>query len=356
MESGLITNVRQATWTYVWRQQRWALIGLVLLWMGSSVAALATSIPHFLAIPVVVTYTWYFKQRFKIESAFMRQFAAANRFNYAESGNPSHHDSEPFRVPTHKSRSSSIITGHLSERPFELSYYDYTELGDKGGDGPHRRVTVMAIDLGRTMPNIIARCLQDGRPKQWYYASMGLPQPGNPSPLKTEGNFDSYYHLQTDKGEELEALQIFEPNVLEALIQQPRRFSFELMNNVLYIHVYGHVGDKATLDSLLAFSGTISNYLGREARSLHISEDVAGQGTPAQTSYGVQAGQMATVFTNAFIVLLFIVGIMLLLIELSSLVTPESSLKAIEVPFLASAAGMIGLAVALWYIRRPPKA
>lgn len=300
---GLITNVNRTTLQYLWHYQRAEFIIYTALAVIPAVILFSiTQNVYAFGFPLFPYIYWLYKIRNLVQSQFIRQFAAANHLQYTSMGAPNRQDGRPFHLGV-TSSSSNIVSGQLHDRPFQLFLYSY--ITGEGRDSRSHSLTIMTVELGRTVPNIYAVCLdQTGKNRE----PLGLPAPNYHAGLIFNNDFDEYYRLETDENEQIEALQIFEPSLLESIINLPYRFHFELRQDTLYIYASGSVDTKAELDSMFTFAEEISSRILREIRTMHTTQDVAAIGAPARQKLGSAFVELITFFLNAFTYIFLFTG------------------------------------------------
>ena len=80
----------------------------------------------------------------------------------------------------------------------------------------------------------------------------------NKYPVRLEGNFDDYFKLYMPKGYEIEALQIFTPDVMELFIDKAKQFNAEFIDDTVYFFAQREVIKKIDFiemyDLVLAFT------------------------------------------------------------------------------------------------------
>jgi hypothetical protein len=124
---------------------------------------------------------------------------------------------------------SSIINAKFDNLNCDLFSYEYDV---HAGKAAITYVFMIArIQLDKTFPHIV---LDGQRNIKGLRTLPGYEQ------LKLEGNFNKYFKLYVQKGEEIDALSIIAPNVMQTLIDSNRQQDIEVYGNSLYfINVNG---------------------------------------------------------------------------------------------------------------------
>lgn len=120
-----------------------------------------------------------------------------------------------------------------------LAFPDGFEVGNYRfitGSGKNRRVHdygYVRVQLGRNMPNMVL----DGK-KSNFMGLTNLPDVFHSSQkLRLEGNFSDYFDLYVPKQYEADALYVFTPDVMQALIDNGQAFDLEVVDNELYVYI-----------------------------------------------------------------------------------------------------------------------
>ena len=77
--------------------------------------------------------------------------------------------------------------------------------------------------------------------------------------IKLEGDFNQYFSLSITKGYEVEALEIFTPDVMQELIEKAKKFSMEVIGGHIFIYDNAIVGTKQGLSTTFTASRNISS-------------------------------------------------------------------------------------------------
>jgi hypothetical protein len=135
----------------------------------------------------------------------------------------------------------------------------------------------MEVPLGRNAPNLYAMSLKPTQKQSWWKVLFHLPlaEAKTSYRLHLEGDFDKYFRIQLDLGEEVSAMQIFEPGLMAALIDTPYRYDFEILDQTLFIYAHHFIGTQVELNSFYKYAELISRPIYNEISSMHVSTEAA---------------------------------------------------------------------------------
>ncbi|HVO28891.1 MAG TPA: hypothetical protein VMT81_02845, partial [Candidatus Paceibacterota bacterium] len=174
-------------------------------------------------VPLVFPLFTYNIARNKVQHEFMQQFAAANGFTYAARGATDGLDGSLFQIG-HDRSVVDLVSGQFQNDPISLFTYAYTT-----GYGKQRQVhhdTIFELQFDTAMPDMLLENVG-----HTFGESLSLKLSGSGKELvKLEGDFNQYFSLSIPKGYEVEALEIFTPDIMQELIEKAKRFSLEIVN------------------------------------------------------------------------------------------------------------------------------
>ena len=211
-----------------------------ILWVGLAVAvevfAIIVRVQYFAVyfLPIVFLYTWWLSILKKIEDEFMQQFAKANGYAYSEIGMYGH--GHLFSLG-HTQQATDRVIGQYNGYPIEVYLYSYVT-GEGKGRQEHR-YTVFTLNFDTQMPDVVMT--------NKHQALDTILAPSGAEAVNLEGDFNDYFTLHVPKGYEIEALEVFTPDVMQALIEKGKQFNMEIYNNFLYIYKPSYVSNKKDL-------------------------------------------------------------------------------------------------------------
>jgi hypothetical protein len=272
-----ITSVNQGTLTYIHKHPLWiiipslpfvAIMGYVIY--RSGIADMELLIEEFVFVLAICFFPSIVIVRHRVQDEFMRQFAEVNGYTFSPyGGNSGTLDGTLFRLGNGGSQSvRDVVSGTYFGNPIALFDYSY-----ETGSGKYREAhyyTVFQLQFDTVMPDLLLE------KKSFLSSDTLLGQ--LPEHIKLEGDFNKYFSLSIKKGYEVEALEIFTPDVMEKLEEKCKNFSIEIINSHLFIYDNKTVSTKADLDALYAaaqyFVQKLGPVLARMKESMEAMEEV----------------------------------------------------------------------------------
>ncbi len=201
-----------------------------------------------LAIDIFILAFFYAKMK----KAFMQSFAQANGYSYEEQGNIDEFKA-PYLAMGHSQGATHILRGNYANCPIVLFEFNTTI-----GYGKHAKYitfTVFEITYKTDLRHIfLAR--KNGFFDTGFFEGASLESKVG-RPLKLEGDFGKYFTLYVPEDYEIEALQIFTPEIMVKFIDIGNKFSFEFIDNKLFIYAKKTLNAKKDLDALYSFAKTL---------------------------------------------------------------------------------------------------
>ncbi len=273
-----ITDVNAGTVTYLKKHPLWIVIpfgvfivAAVFVLAYPSIApgdrwgSIAVSLLLLVVVPIGIVQQ-------KVQDEFMRQFAAANGYQFSVfGGDYSTLDGALFRLGNGVRNIRDVVSGAYLNLPIALFDYSY-----ETGSGKNRQVhryTVFQLGFDTAMPDLLLE-------RKSFLSSDSL-MSKLPEHIKLEGDFDKEFNLTIKKGYEIEALEIFTPDVMAELMDRCRKFSLEIVNNHLFVYDNKVVENKADLDAFYGvvryFAETLGPVLARMKPALEAQAEVAAE-------------------------------------------------------------------------------
>ncbi|MFA6000207.1 MAG: hypothetical protein WC783_04510 [Candidatus Paceibacterota bacterium] len=203
--------------------------------MNPSLVLFITSIPLFIMIMwLAILYS-------KIRQAFWKQIALKYNWTYTPTKDISREKALLFSMG-HSKITENGITGNYINNPFYIFEYQYTI-----GSGKHSRTynfTVFEVKFTGTFPHLYLNYKND-----WYsnspsmfssFVKISLPQ-----------EFADKFKLYVPKEYEIEALQIFTPDVFSLLLDSEWDYDMEFVDGELIIYSNTRFGNFVELDNEL---------------------------------------------------------------------------------------------------------
>jgi hypothetical protein len=201
---------------------------LIILSIFLIVLSFSSGIFYFIFFPLAIIIGAYSYVQKKIKHAFMQQFAMANNYHYREQGSLEEIGA-PYLQMGHSRYIEDIVNGTYKGCPIKFFNF-YCTIGH-GKNQQHISFTVCEIHYKTSLPRIFLDAHHHSLLTQDIFASFK-----NEEILSLEGDFNKYFTLYVPKGYEIEALQIFAPDVMAKLIDKSKLFSLEFIGDHLYIY------------------------------------------------------------------------------------------------------------------------
>ncbi|MDO8559654.1 MAG: hypothetical protein Q7S23_01270 [bacterium] len=250
-----ITNVTKETSTYIKNHLggwRWVALAATIAWSGATVwfgiqnhwDDDGIGILAFLPWIAIIIYVGIVQG--KIREQFWQQFAVRLGFAYEKSGDPAQERATRFQQG-HSKKMSHVVSGELNGRPLRLFSYQYTVGSGKNSHTYY--YTVMEFKVAGRFPHLYL----DSR-SNWEGAGKGVR-----IPLPAE--FEKEFRLLAPKEYEIEALQIFTPDVLAYLLDTKLQYDAELVDQELLLFIGGLADTLEKLEQDFAIAINLLNRL-----------------------------------------------------------------------------------------------
>lgn len=204
-----------------------------------------------IAAPILLISYWRKFIRDKIADEFMEQFAAANGYRYRAQTKTDNLKGSLFAIGSDK-RAEDEVSGVYQGYPMRLFTYHYTV---HMGRSSHTFDTmVFEVAFNTKLPDVLLSSRSQGF---LFGRPLFLP---NEIPL--EGDLNKTFRLYADKGYEIEALQIFTPELLAHLVALPVHYTLEFINNKLYVYSDHVITKRNDLNNMYAVVAELAVHLG----------------------------------------------------------------------------------------------
>lgn len=262
IDLGMIEDVDVSARAYIRRRwgKKFYIIGGLLFVAGLPVAL------FFGGLSILPAVLWFAVGRMIAQTAarteFMQQFAKKNGFSYELSGDIATVRGDLFERGYLKMM-SHVVTGRYADVPVRFFFYFY-----RTGDNKHHRnhrFTVIETSFAGSVPEVIVDNKDD------WYLDGGIG--GRHRTLHTGTQFDDHFTLRVCEGLEIEALEVFTPEIMEGLIERGKDHSFEFVDNHLYVWKEGYVKKPADMQSLLTLTTYVIDALAPRLSRLHDDVD-----------------------------------------------------------------------------------
>lgn len=187
-------------------------------------------------------------------AAYLYKFATRNAITVTSSGPSSEHTGMIFsNGHSRRIREAFVLPGG-----FEIGNYEYST-----GSGKNRTThmwSYVRIKLARRLPHMVI----DARSNNFMGRFSNLPNMfSKDQRLSLEGDFDSYYTLYAPARYKSDALYIFTPDVMAALIDTGAKYDMEVVDDNLFMYRAGvmKLEDANVWRDILTIVDTISSEL-----------------------------------------------------------------------------------------------
>lgn len=228
-----VKSIGRATVEELYR--RWQFWGTLAIAIISSIALLILSGDYDLIVLtpfiIVIFYVGFVEK--KIRVLFWKQFAELNGWKYKDDSDLSQEQGIMFRQG-HSRIIYHCVEGIIDERNFRIFNYNFSI-----GSGKHRKTyfyTVFAFKFNGTFPHIYLNNKANS-----YSIKIG-----ESIPLPAE--FEKFFSLSAPKEYEIEALEIFTPDVLASLLDDKFGHDVEFVNQEMLIFFDGRISNFEQLD------------------------------------------------------------------------------------------------------------
>lgn len=187
----------------------------------------------------------------KARHIFMQRVADKLEYSYFPYGSLEDVQGGLFQIG-HSQRIEDVVSGKYQDMPIKIFNYYFTI-----GHGKNQRnyqYTVFEIEFNAVLPDMVL--LRNSFFSFLNNIDIG-PLTRGKEYLSLEGDFDKYFHLYVPQDFEIEALQIFTPDIMVDFIDKFQSLNLEICGNKMYIF-YERIIEKK--DEFLAAYDVISRF------------------------------------------------------------------------------------------------
>jgi hypothetical protein len=147
-------------------------------------------------------------------------------------------------------RLTNELSGTYNNNKFRLADYAYTVGGGKSRQTFNYIIAVLTV--GGSIPRVVCR------PSWWNHDLSDIWKPSGMERLSLEGDFNSKFMVYVPKGQEIEGLQILEPDVMAKLMDGFDHYGFECIDSHVYLFRPGAM--KEDRESVLALLALVKRF------------------------------------------------------------------------------------------------
>lgn len=219
-----IVSIPRAVWnTLKVRWQFWTALAVVFI-SGIILVVLmvkySVDYARWLVIPLIIIFAYVYSVQKKIRTSFWKQFAEINGWYYEGYGVPEQESGVMFRQGNNKNI-SYIIKGSIDDRSFRIFNYEFST-----GSGKSKKTyyyTVFTFKFNGSFPHIYLNNKYNR-----YSVSVG-------EKIPLSGEFEKNFSLSAPKEYEIEALEIFTPDILVGLLDGGFTHDIEFVNQEMLV-------------------------------------------------------------------------------------------------------------------------
>ncbi|MDQ3075995.1 MAG: hypothetical protein M3Q34_02610 [bacterium] len=232
---------------------KWSIFIIVLNIIGVLVVLQSKFFP-ILQLLIAIDFVFLAVVSMIMKKVSMKQFALANGYTYEDKGNLETLPALYLKIG-HSRDMNHVISGVYRDCPMKLFEFNCT-IG-YGKQRRHIHFTTFEIEYKTKLRSIFLRSKKDKWAITNLFEGMGDDMKFG-KVLKLEGDFNHYFTLYVPNEDyEIEALQIFTPEIMVKLMDTADGFSFEFIDNKLFIYNRNVINEKGSLNKLFAFAKTL---------------------------------------------------------------------------------------------------
>ena len=276
-----------------------------LLFSGHASGSSGKGFAELVILPIGLVLSWFYRLKKKFEDVFLAQFASTNGYQYEPTGSVADTYGCIFRA-NGVGTVSDVVSGTYLGDNLRLFLYDL-----KIGVGRNQRMyrnTVLELTLSGKLPHL----LLTSRRSRNFGLNLGALS-GIDGTISLEGNFDKDFTLHAPLGTQIEALEVFAPNVMALLQDESRGFDVEFVANRIYIYLGNYIATTADVERIFGLARNLIASVGPVAARLANDAAVEVPATVSlyQPRQRARLGRLATVTYLVFVVGLLGAGIAL---------------------------------------------
>lgn len=225
----------------------------------------------------------------------LAKFAQANGFTYLTNMKGYSHNGMIFSVG-HSRKFNDAINGINGA---EIGNYQYVT--GSGKNAQTHTYGYIRLPLERRLPHMVL----DAKSNNFWKLSNGLPQSFNKDQvLALEGDFNNHFTLYAPKEYEPDALYVFTPDVMHAMIEHGQKYDMEIVDDNIFIYSQAHfkMTEQEELKTLINLIGVFQDQLGKQSRRYR-DDRVAN----VQLNIVAEEGRRLKSSVNIFVVLIVII-------------------------------------------------
>ncbi len=212
--------------------------------------------------PWIAVFFWYLHIRGKVQIRFWKEVAESRGWSYEKD----HSVAGERGLLFHQGSGRTVlhaVSGVYHEQPLSIVEYMYTT-----GSGKSKQThyyTIFEVKFRGTFPHLYLNNIKNADYID-FFRKMGLPQ------LSLPAEFEKKFQLYAPKQYEIEALQIFSPDVLEFLLREKWEHDLELTESELIISRPMHINSASELETELTKVQTLVDRMAPTLNRIRLAE------------------------------------------------------------------------------------
>jgi hypothetical protein len=312
-----IDNVDQQFWSYVWKYKRTGLtrcIILITLAAISLIAYYSSSLPaingagnnfgffFFLGlIPAGIVYVWIRLVKKSMVDGMLQQFAERNSYSYAASAPIDTTYGTLFRIGG-KNKVTDVVRGSYAGHNLELFLHELAI--PVGKNDEIFESTVLRLTLSGVLPNMLLIPKHRKRGKRLDYARYFEIN----NTITLEGNFSDRFTLYALPQNQIEALQVFNPEIMAIVEDEAGGYIVEFSGSQIFIYIDDYIATAADLQRLFSIAKRLSDELTPLAAGL--ANDIIIPGVPTNAAVAAANKSLLSDRMKSYFVMLIFAAIL----------------------------------------------
>jgi len=220
----------------------WPSLGLafILCYVSYRVAIAYDLLPFLAFTPLFLWLAGYGAAISTARRNFWKQFAQQHNWQYSHTSDPRLEKALLFSPENGSRVISNVVNGKVNNRPLTIFEYTYTRHGKlkklQRNDAIFR-FTVFKFEMTGNFPHLY---LNNHRNAYNYKPNRRI---------KLNPQFEKQFHLYGPKEYEIEALEIFTPDIMQHLTSQPKAYDIEFVDHHVLIFTENFLKGSVELES-----------------------------------------------------------------------------------------------------------
>jgi len=232
-----IDSVGQGTNEFIWHRHRGLFLGMIAITVVVTIPCWYLALfafmhgldmrgPLLLAVlPFIIPAVFYAAVSEKMEKIFFLQLSSAIGFTYRRYAPPSTAAGFLFKLGSEQGLLRDVLIGTYRTLPMRLFSYTFTT--GSGRNQETHEYMVCELRIVGTLPELFVR-------DRSLLVEVN-PQPPHTRPLTLEGDFNNRFQVYVAEGQEIEGLQVLEPDSMAKIMDGYAGYGFECSGDRLNV-------------------------------------------------------------------------------------------------------------------------